>query len=214
MNHTPDDLPNDSTLERELETIVAVDPSPEFLARVRTRIAQEPAPSSWRWSLGRRSLGEGGWGFALAGAAAAMVLAVVLASWTAIFTPIDAPQQAVSSEDVTLEPAPALVRLKPDTTGEMKAPDTTREPVVRRGRLQAARNLQPDRREASDAPPFAEVLISEAERRAFENLLRAVQQDRLPVIVRAEDEVNEPLVPAPLEIEQLTIEPLQVTRLE
>src|SRR5436309_12551606 len=37
-------------LERELEKALAVDPSPAFLARVRTRIAHESAPRAWRIS--------------------------------------------------------------------------------------------------------------------------------------------------------------------
>jgi len=35
-------------LDRELAHALAVDPSPEFVARVRARVANEPAPSSWR----------------------------------------------------------------------------------------------------------------------------------------------------------------------
>ena len=37
---------NDAALEREIERALAVDPSPEFVARVRTRIAEEPSPAS------------------------------------------------------------------------------------------------------------------------------------------------------------------------
>jgi hypothetical protein len=36
------------SLDREIEDLLAVDPSPEFLATVRQRIAAEPAPSPWR----------------------------------------------------------------------------------------------------------------------------------------------------------------------
>ena len=35
-------------LDRELAAALAVDPSPEFTARVRARVAREPAPSVWR----------------------------------------------------------------------------------------------------------------------------------------------------------------------
>jgi len=35
-------------LDRELAAALDVDPSPEFVARVRARIAAEPAPASWR----------------------------------------------------------------------------------------------------------------------------------------------------------------------
>jgi hypothetical protein len=63
----PDDTLNDDALDRELERALAVDPSPEFAARVRTRIANEPARSPWRAS----------WMFAL-GAAAVSVVAVIV----------------------------------------------------------------------------------------------------------------------------------------
>jgi hypothetical protein len=35
------------SLDREIEDLLAVDPSPEFVAKTRQRIAAEPAPFSW-----------------------------------------------------------------------------------------------------------------------------------------------------------------------
>jgi hypothetical protein len=48
--HQRDPL-NDETLEREIEAALAVDPSPEFLAKVRGRVAAEEKPAGWllRW---------------------------------------------------------------------------------------------------------------------------------------------------------------------
>ena len=42
---------NDETLEREIEAALGVDPSPEFLAKVRARVAEEQKPAGWllRW---------------------------------------------------------------------------------------------------------------------------------------------------------------------
>jgi cytochrome c556 len=40
----------DGDVDRALATALAVEPSPEFLARVRMRIASEPEPSGWRFS--------------------------------------------------------------------------------------------------------------------------------------------------------------------
>jgi hypothetical protein len=37
----------DDLLERRIEQALAVEPSPEFVARVRSRIEREPAPSTW-----------------------------------------------------------------------------------------------------------------------------------------------------------------------
>jgi hypothetical protein len=62
---------NDAGLERDIERALAIDPSPEFVARVRTRIAEEPSPASRRF----------GWlfaGVATAGVAASVVALVML----------------------------------------------------------------------------------------------------------------------------------------
>ena len=40
----------DGEIDRALAKALAVDPSPEFVARVRMRIATEPEPSDWRFS--------------------------------------------------------------------------------------------------------------------------------------------------------------------
>lgn len=59
----------DGALDREIAAALAVDPSPEFLVRVRQRIAAEPAPAKWRM----------GWIWIAAGAtAAALIVAVAL----------------------------------------------------------------------------------------------------------------------------------------
>jgi len=44
---------SDEALEREIENALDVDPSPEFVARVRARIASESTPAVWhlRWRL-------------------------------------------------------------------------------------------------------------------------------------------------------------------
>ena len=47
-----DDEPHtltDAALDREVERVLAVAPSPHFTARVRTRIASEPRPSEWQF---------------------------------------------------------------------------------------------------------------------------------------------------------------------
>jgi hypothetical protein len=64
---------NDAGLERDIERALAVDPSPEFVARVRTRIAEEPSPAS-------RGFGWLFLGVATATVAAAVVLAVFVVS--------------------------------------------------------------------------------------------------------------------------------------
>ena len=58
---------SDSQLDRDIESAVGIEPSAEFLARVRTRIAAEPEPSAWRLSF------EPMWGVAIAGIVLALI---------------------------------------------------------------------------------------------------------------------------------------------
>jgi hypothetical protein len=67
--------PTDRALSKEIETLLAVNPSPAFLVRVRERIGREPAPAAWRI----RHL------VASAAAAAALLLVVgVTLSWRSV----------------------------------------------------------------------------------------------------------------------------------
>jgi hypothetical protein len=191
MDHEPADPLNDRALEREIESLLAVDPSPEFLARVRARLATEPVPSSWGW----------GFGFAVAGAAAVVLIAVLIAPWMRS-TPTDLPRQATVTDDVTLEPAPpqptAGVRVRQDA-GRIAG-------GARRVRIQT------DAVRGSDVSPFGEVLISADEVRAYEFVVGITRQQRLPA-APAEESVDGAL--PPVTIEPLTIEPLpQIARLE
>ena len=56
------------SLDREIEDLLAVEPSPEFVVKMRQRIAAEPAPSSWWLS----------WRPVTAGAGLAAVVAATL----------------------------------------------------------------------------------------------------------------------------------------
>src|SRR3954471_21843358 len=57
-------------IDDEVRQALDVDPSPAFLARVRSRIDAEPAPSAWRAS----------WRFVAAGAVAAGIVVGILVS--------------------------------------------------------------------------------------------------------------------------------------
>jgi hypothetical protein len=83
----------DTSIDREIQAALSVDPSPEFLARVRTRIATEPArATSWL-----------SWKFVAAGAfAAAIAAAVVVSRPEGTPTPV---RQASRAEDDRLPPA-------------------------------------------------------------------------------------------------------------
>jgi len=66
--HRFGDPMTDGEIDRALATALAVDPSPEFVARVRMRIASEPEPPDWRLS----------WVFAAGACTLALAMAVTL----------------------------------------------------------------------------------------------------------------------------------------
>jgi hypothetical protein len=110
--HRNVDAVTDASLDREIESILAVEPSPEFLARVRTRVAEEPGPSAWRWR----------WTFAFAGVAVAMIVAVVV--WQARQTApsSDAPVQTSQLAERVTASAPAAVEVEHPRTSRRAAP--------------------------------------------------------------------------------------------
>ena len=62
----------DETLEKDIEAALGVDPSPEFLPRIRARIANERMQEGWFWSVSWR------W----ARVAAVVTAVAVIAVWT------------------------------------------------------------------------------------------------------------------------------------
>ncbi len=109
---------NDQSIDRALREALDVSPSPDFVARVRTRIANEPAPHGvWpSTSSGHPELVEGWnrwivWMPVAVGAAAALALAVWLTKPAEIRQMPDTTAAAI----VPPQQAPT-VRLKADTT--------------------------------------------------------------------------------------------------
>ncbi len=87
-------------IDRALQAALAVEPSPEFVARVRRRVANEhePAASVWRWP----------WLVVAAGAAAAAILLAVVFSRPHAVPKPDA-TSSTSKADILLQSAPSPV---------------------------------------------------------------------------------------------------------
>jgi hypothetical protein len=129
--HRHVDPVTDASLDREIETMLAVEPSAEFLARVRARVVEEPAPGGWRvrWDLG------------LAAAAVVAVAAAVVLWRTdngagpeqarATHTPAverSAPAAVASAEPP--ESRPTLVRTPPPRRAPPATADTTSDRLI------------------------------------------------------------------------------------
>lgn len=164
----------DSQLDRELEGALGVDPSPDFLARVRTRIATEAAPSSWRLAVAfafRRISVEPMAAFAIVG----IVLTLVV------------PQMMRPSPSST-----QIARMSGGLVPVPVTPDGTDDPVPsrqhrvsRQGRTQA----QPSKAERPAFPGDARarsfedrILLAPADREAFDRLLAVVNDHTIELV--------------------------------
>jgi hypothetical protein len=186
---------SDAALERELEAAFGVEPSPEFLPRVRARIASERVGKSWvsfrPWQR--------------AGVAAAVAVATIAGLWT-LREPAPAPSEARVADAPGVnasQPAPeAGTSSSGSTSGVIPAP-----PVDRSSQVEApgtARSPRPS------AIAVAEVLISEDEAAALKQLFAAIGERRLET--SALPDLASALQP-PEPIEDIVLEPISISPL-
>ena len=201
----------DDALDREIRRLLAVDPSPAFEARVRERVAAEPAPNAWR--VGRPWLTLG-----TAAATAAVVLVVAV---SLLEPPADTgaePSGVVAETGDVAPPSGAAARrgtdrpvsdLSPPATAE---PDTATGPAAADATARGSRDV-PGRPAPAATPPgpprFTRVVFSASETAALRRLL-AQARDR-QVFVSAAAEARTPTAsgepPAELDIALIAIEP-------
>ena len=96
-----EDALTESAIDREIEMALAVEPSPEFAARVRRRIANEPTPTAWRTP----------WVVLAVGAMAGVLVVVVAVSRSAQKpspSSANAPLPGKPVGDVLRAPTPAI----------------------------------------------------------------------------------------------------------
>jgi len=189
-------------IDQEIRAALDVDPSPEFLARVRTRIATEPTPSAWRWS----------WTVAAAGALAAMVLIAVV--WSrpkqerpsapdvarafppSRATESDAPRRGAPADSI-LSPGAHTRRLQP-SSAELR-------------RVRAAQSAKAGSLTVLPASTQPEILLDPAETRALRQLIAGVRDGRvdLSAAQRSTAPLSMELEPVTaIVIAAITIEPI------
>jgi hypothetical protein len=182
-----DDSMNDASLDREIESLLASEPSPEFVARVRTRVAAEPEPRSWRAP----------WMFAMAGAVAVIVVAVVV--WPS--------REPGASSESAMEP-PRVAKTPETVAPQMSVTAATPSPRTPSPRTAAARRavaIVPVQNRVIDID-LPEVVIADNEVKTFAALVASVRQSRFDVAVPAAPDPDRPL-----EIKELPpVEPLEI----
>lgn len=185
---------HDAALDREIAGLLDVAPSPEFLARVRARVAEEPEPGTWRAS----------WMFTAAGAMAVIVVVVMM--WPSSEPEIEQLKPAVLAQ----HQQPAVVAPTETTPRPAGVTPTTVSP--RRAATSRAIEAHADAREIE----LPEVVIGENEVRAYTAWVASIRDRRFNVAVPVAPNPDTPLdvevlPPAePLEIEPI----LQVATLQ
>ena len=139
----------DEALAREIEAALAVDPSPEFLARIRSKVEGAPATAVW----------PSRWEFALAGLAVAIVVSVWIVNVPTARS-VD-PIAASSLTEHFVEPPPS--------GGSAQISGVVSDAP----RVRTVRAIAPI------VPPFPEVIISPDEVRAFRALIRRIEEGQL-----------------------------------
>jgi hypothetical protein len=184
---------SDEILEREIETALDIEPSPEFLARVRTRVSAEGVAPRWYPAFPRHA------SVALAGV---VVLAIAVA---ALRSPtVDHPSQAAGRPRAASQASTGT-----DTTRapEVRDPQIDERPqaalVVRRAAVIAAV-------EADGTVPLrlSSVMVSDSERHAFERFVSDAGQGQVPKKSGDEPAAGESLDIVALKIEPFVIDPL------
>jgi hypothetical protein len=190
---------SDGQLNRELEAAFGIEPSPEFLARVRTRIASDPGSDvESGFSRIRRPSFEPLAAVAFAGIALAIIGPQMIGEETTP-RPITIPRVAdVSPRSVPRRPVGA--DLQRSITADLQVGHQLAERASNR-----RRDVSHLRSESPSTLPLqlSPVLIADDERRAFDFFIMAVSQGRVPEEVvkhSAESRVHTASAIEPLEI--------------
>ena len=195
------DIALDRDIDRDIARAMAVDPSPEFLARVRTQIADEPAPRAWRIS----------WAMGFAGAAVvavAIVYAVALTP-TRRTTPA-APSQTLAATSLPYV-ASGFSRTSPYVASAFRRTSDGPANHLRRGfgGQEAGRHVRAFESAISDQQSAIGVPVFDPrETRALQALIAGVRSGRVDL-----SPLLKPAGPPPMElppIDDLVIQPLTI----
>ncbi len=217
----------DDALDGEIRRLLAVDPAPSFEARVRERVAAEPAPNAWR--AGRLWMAFGA-------SAAALLLAIAVFRQEPPADAGAAPGPGLARAGETSPPSSGTAAPREDAAADRPTAAVTDATAVPGPAFPGAPTeprvaANPLRGTATPPGPprFTRVVFSESEQEALRQLL-AQARDR-PVVVPVTAEAHTPVAageppaeldirpaalgaPAALEIPPIAIEPLNPALLD
>jgi hypothetical protein len=182
--HRHIDSVSDPSLDREIESLVAAEPSPQFVARVRARVAEEPEPGRWR-----------AWMLAVPGAVTVAI--AVLIMWPS------REQVPVGQEGPALHTSQHAAAAVQPVMPLAASPETPRVRIRSTpGRVMAVAAAT-DRAIDIDLP---DVVIAENEVRTFASLVASLRQRRFDAAVPAPPDLD-----TPIEVKELPpVEPIEI----
>ena len=208
----PADPVSDAALDRALDAALNVEPSPEFIARVRTRVAAETVAPPW-WAS---------WTLFAGGSLAAAALILVAAIWWQEIGPgigpgRDRARQTAGAMPVS-EPV-AAERTTPVRPSDAPGPRATRTAPAPAPAAQARRSTPhvepaPAVRLAvaavsGDEPPFAEVIVSAEQQQALAAIVATLRRGVMPRLPEQPADLADGPLPA-IQIEPITIEDVAI----
>ena len=175
----------DESFDREIESLLAAEPSPEFVARVRTHVASELAPSGWRTQ----------WSFALSGAVGAVIVTVM--AWPS--------GEPASSITVPVQRSQVAQVVTPSAPPEV-VPTPRRGTTPRVTREAAAASRATETTVATGLVP----IVAEEDARAFDALLATIRDPGVMLVFDHEAPASA-LSTSAIAISPITIQPLPTT---
>ena len=188
------DALKDDPLARDIESALRVEPSPQFVARVRARVAREPLGAT----------GVMSWRFWLGGAA---VVAGALALVVSLGGPRD---MSVSDSTPSTATSPPVLEASrgPSIATEPVLPQPLVAAPVQRVTRRAVARIEPGETRTNDVG-LPQVLIADDEKRGFELLVTELRDTkRAAAVAEATRGLTTPGPPW-LEIAPVIIEPLR-----
>jgi hypothetical protein len=174
---------SDAAFDREIESLLGAEPSPEFVARVRARVADETPQGSWV-----------GWRFSVAVASLALAVIVASAIWLSNDGASHTSEQARSTvvDRIPSQPRPVEAeRMASAPVAESPGPRNTRR-TPRATDIVAAERLVP--------------VVNEEDGKAFDAFLATIRGSK--IVLTFNESLDSALAASPVVIAPIAIDPL------
>ena len=190
---------DDLDLDRELHRALQVTPSPEFVARVRTKIAEAPPPSVWAEMRNPATA-----------VACAVVVVVAVGLWQRDARLKPSPTSMASSPTV-VSPATEMLQVAADRNVSTTNADRTTEPTATTPAVSRAADVRTAKASTAPSvvePPLPEVILAAADVKALHQFVASATERRFLASFE-EPPASTPWVMNDLSITPITVEPLE-----